>query len=412
MQDSIANDLNVWDYLLNGVVYRNHRKGLRFYFSPLIAQFRINNIDGYRHTLGSSIDKRWSKEKQLHVGGEIGYGLTNKNIRGHIETKFMYNPVKFSRVRLRYANEYTMISNTASIASTLSPSNFAENIGYGIGHEQEWLNGFFVRAHLDYDQYGPFTGQTLEELWDLFPKFSEAQDFEPFQEMVLSIDARITFKQQYELHKYKKVITGSRYPVLSIKYNKGIKPFLSSDVNYDYLELSTQYAFKLFKMGTTRTQFAAGRFLNDREVRLSGLKYIRGSDNWYFSNPLRTAQLLQSQGYQTAKGFAQAGIMHHFNGAILGKVPVIKRTGIQLAGGAHGMLLEYGYLNLDESTNQSGGISHIEAMVGLERPTRIWGQMFRFGFYYAVGQNSQDGFSEGFKFGIDFYNTLSHLWQY
>jgi len=38
--------------------------------------------------------------------------------------------------------------------------------------------------------------------------------------------------------------------------------------------------------------------------------------------------------------------------------------------------------------------------------------MFRFGVYYAAGTNSQDGFGSGVKFGIDFYNTVSRLWQY
>ena len=411
MQDSIINHLTVWDYLLNGIVHRNHLKGTRWYFSPLIQQIQINNIDGYRHTLGFGYTKRWKKEKDIRLNGGLSYGFTNNNVRGNLQARYMFNPKKFSRVRLYYANQYTMLNDRANIEATLSPSNYAENVGYGIGYEQEYFNGFYVRTYLDYNQYAPFKGETIKELWDFFPKFSEPQDFEAFNELVLSIRARITFKQQYEIRPYRKVITGSKYPILEVTYNKGIKPLLNSNVNYDYLQVGSKYNFKLFKIGTTRMEFQAGRFFNDNEVRLSNLKYIRGSDGWYFSNPLQTPQLIQSQGYQTAKGYAQAGLMHHFNGQILKKVPIIKYTGLQLAAGAYALGMEGGYLTLGDEQTQ-GSIGHAEVIAGIERPVRMFKQMFRFGVYYAAGTNSQDGFSSGVKFGIDFYNTVSRLWQY
>ena len=411
MQDSMYNSLDVWDFLLNGIVHRNREKGTRYYLVPLIQQVQINNIDGYRHTLGGSFTKRWTKEKDLRLNGGIDYGFTNQNIRGDIQARFLYNPKNFSRIRLYYANQYTMLTDRANISGTLSPSNYAENQSFGIGHEKEWWNGFFVQTYLDYNQFAPFNGKKLDELWDLFPDFKEPQDFEPFEELVLKVRARITFKQQYEIKPYKKVITGSKYPVLNVTYSKGIKPFLKSDVNYDYLQVGTKYTFKLFKMGTTRSEVQIGRFLNDREVRLSNLKYIRGSDKYYFSNPLQTPQLIRNVGYQTARGYFQAGLMHHFNGQILNKVPVLKKTGLQIAGGGFLLGLEKGYLTQTDGSGAKS-VGHAEIIAGLERPVRMFKQMFRFGVYYAVSENSEEGFNQGFKVGIDFYNTVSKLWQY
>ena len=347
----------------------------------------------------------------MELFGEIGYGFANENVRGNIQARYLYQPKQFGRVRVAYRNQYGMINSNSNIAGTLSPSNFAENIGYGIGHEKEWKNGFFVQAYLDYNEYAPFKGVQLDELWDYFPSFNKAQDFEPFEELILKIDARITLRQQYELKPHKKIITGTKYPILNLHYEKGIKPFFGSDVNYDFVELSTAYKFKLFKMGTTRTEFHAGRFINDREVRLSALKYIRGSDNYYFSNPLRTPQLIESQGYQTAKAYAQAGIMHHFDGQILRKVPLINRLRLGTAVGAHGLWLEGGYVSQDND-NLIGSITHTELIAGLEKKFRLWKQQFRFGTYYAISQNNQFGFNQGIKFGIDFYNPINNLWQY
>ena len=168
MQDSMYNSLDVWDFLLNGIVHRNREKGTRYYLVPLIQQVQINNIDGYRHTLGGSFTKRWTKEKDLRLNGGIDYGFTNQNIRGDIQARFLYNPKNFSRIRLYYANQYTMLTDRANISGTLSPSNYAENQSFGIGHEKEWWNGFFVQTYLDYNQFAPFNGKKLDELWDLF----------------------------------------------------------------------------------------------------------------------------------------------------------------------------------------------------------------------------------------------------
>ncbi len=412
MQDSMYNTLDVWDFLLNGIVHRNREQGTRYFLLPLIQQIQINNIDGYRHTIGGSFTKRWTKEKDIRLNGGIDYGITNNNIRGDIQARFLYNPKKFSRIRVSYANKYDIINERANIAATLSPSNFAENIGYGIGHEQEWWNGFFLRTYLDYNQYSPFKGEQLDEVWEVFPSFQKAQDFQPFEELVLTMRARFTFKQQYEIKPYKKVITGSKYPILEVTYSKGIKPFLKSDVNYDYVQVGTKYTFKLFKVGTTRTEVQAGRFLNSREVRLTNLKYIRGSDKFYFSNPLQTPQLLEARGYQTANAYLQAGLMHHFNGQLLRKIPVLKRTGLQIATGAFLLGLEGGYITQDPETTAVPSIGHAEVLVGLERPVRMFKQLFRFGVYYAAGTNTSAGFNQGVKFGIDFYNTVSKLWQY
>ncbi|MFT4523125.1 MAG: hypothetical protein ACI8ZN_002077 [Bacteroidia bacterium] len=400
-QDSIYNHLRFMSFIIYGIQHRNRTKGIDWQITPLIAQISINTVDGYRHKLGGSVTKEFKESaKELEVSGHVSYGLLNENIRGKVNLRYLYNPKKFKRLRLEYSTVYTMLNVNNSIQGTFSPSNYVENKGYGIGYEEEWWNGFWSSIKLDYSQYDPYKGKTLEGFWERFPNFNTPEDFNPFQELVLEVNSIITFRQKYEIRPNKKVILGSDFPVLNINYSKGISTILSSDVNYDKLEVSSNYDFKFSKLGTSRMAFLAGRFFNDADVRLSNLKYFRGSDKYFFSNPLRTLQLIGPISLRTSKTYAQAHFVHHFNGAILGKVRFLNRISLQLSGGTSALYLEE--LNMQ----------HIEFYAGLERPFKLWKQLFRFGAYYVSAANSQDGLSHGFKFGIDFYNAYSRKWTF
>jgi len=400
-QDSIYNNLDIWSFLLNGIVYRNYKSGTRWFIYPLIAQIQVNLIDGYRHTLGGMYTKEWTKANELELDGNISYGIINKNIRGALSARYMYQPKKFERVRLKYSNQYTMLTTYESIYGTFSPSNYVENIGYGIGHEKEWWNGFFLRTYLDYNQYRPYTGEILGELWEGFDAiYTKPKEFDGFEQLVLNMVADITFDQQYEIRPYKKVIKGSKYPTLRINYKKGIKPFLGSDVNYDFVELGTDHDFKIRTAGLSRLSVRAGRFLNDNEIRLSDLKYFRGSDGYFFSNPLRSFQQISRTSLSTSQAYFSGNYIHHFNGAILGKVPLLNRWSIQLVGGTSLLLME------------QNDIQHIELFAGIEKPFRLWHQLFRASAYYVASESTEYGSNGGFKFGIDFYNSVSRSWMY
>ncbi|MCB9262585.1 MAG: carboxypeptidase-like regulatory domain-containing protein [Flavobacteriales bacterium] len=400
-KDSTINDLNIWDFLIYGIVHRNSQKGTRWYISPITgALLSINYVDGWRPEVSGSFTKNWKNAKQIELSGGISYGLTNKTVKGSIGTRYLYDPKTFSRVRLYYANQYTMVNTSTSIKEYLSPRNYAQNNGYGIGYEREWINGIFSRIYLDYNTFSPYKGEVFDEWKKYFPNVSKPQDFEPFQEMVLDINTRITFRQRYEMLPHEKIIKGSKYPIVNLHYEKGIKPMLGSDVNYDFIEAQSGYNFKLFKVGQTMAYGQAGRFLNNNAVRISNLKYFRGSDRFSFSNPLKTAQTIVDTGYNTSKAYILMGMMHHFNGALLNKVPILKKTKIQTAIGTNILYLE------------EVNLLNTELIVGLERPFRLGQQMFRFGVYYVNGLNTETGITQRVKFGFDFLDLGSWLWRY
>ena len=92
--------------------------------------------------------------------------------------------------------------------------------------------------------------------------------------------------------------------------------------------------------------------------------------------------------------------MHHFNGAILGKIPLINRTKIQLAGGG-------GLLLLDQNN-----FRHVEVFAGLERVFNLKGELLRLGAFAVTSDNNLEQATFTFKLGLNFYNTFSREWDY
>ena len=98
--------------------------------------------------------------------------------------------------------------------------------------------------------------------------------------------------------------------------------------------------------------------------------------------------------------------MHHFEGNILNKIPVVHWLKLSLAGGA-------GFLLIPKDK-----LAHGEFFVGIERITRIKKQLFRIGIYAVTADNTLDisnsSFNSNFtlKFGVSYYNPVNRKWDF
>ena len=147
-----------------------------------------------------------------------------------------------------------------------------------------------------------------------------------------------------------------------------------------------------------------GTFLGDQSnvdnVQFIEQKFFRGSDFFFFSQPLQSLQLLDST-FNTARPFIQAYVIHHFNGALMSKIPLINKLKLELFGGG-------GYLYIHEL-----GYSHLEAYVGIERKFKIKKQLFKVAVIYAFRDNNNPNTALfNFKFGMDFFNSWNNQWSW
>lgn len=399
--DSTYNKTTWMDPILNGVGIRRRAKGLLFFINPLIAQIRPLSVGGYRHALGGYMTKEFKSQNKLFVSGEVDYGFNNRDVKGNSRVGFTYNPRRFGQGYVKYGNMYTLVNNNETITAFLSRGNYINKVYYGVGHEMELVNGIMSDVSLEFADRKPIDKLQLAE-WstELFGDLNTPRSFDAYREFL--VDVRLTFtpNQKYYTDGRKKIIVGSKWPTFTLRYKKGIPGVIDSEINFDFLEISAKDEFRPGTWGISRWAAKVGRFIQANNLRFTDFKFFRGSDRYFFANPLGNMQLLGPT-ISTKNAYFQVNYLHDFGGAVMDKIPLLNRTPLQTTAGAGVLAIE------------DGSFFHGELYAGIQIPFRLWRQRFKFGTYYVTSYSNFDRALNGqIKFGITFFDSFKNRWNY
>ncbi len=410
-QDSIYNHIGFLDILVGGVGHRDSEKGYWFGISSLLEQLRPFGVGGYRHSLGGYGGLEFENNQILHLTGEIDYGFANKDVKGNLGVGFTFLPKKFMRTFVRFGDTYEQINNYESIIGLFSRANYVRARKIAIEQKMEIVNGLFAEAVFTYSEKLPIDSLNLQN--DLFAELGTPVNFNEYKKTEVKLRLQYRPFQQYYFIRNKKVIIGSDWPEFFLEYRKGLKGIFDSEVDYDYLELGAKDYRQMGRWGYSNWAIKAGGFINSRSLRPFEHKFFRASDAFFFSNPLLSFQLLEIANkdatgeltgtlktLNTRNAFLQLNYIHHFDGAILNKLPLIRFLKLELAGGAGTLLI------------QDLHFAHFEMFAGVERKFRLFKELFRFGFYGVTSDNNLSEAKFSFKLGLSYYNDYSRKWEY
>ena len=409
-QDSIYNHLAIEDFLLNGITWRNRARGMRYFVDPLIEQMQFFGVGGYRHQFGGTVRKTWEHFNQLSVGGDLSVGLYHRNLRGNGRVSYTYWPKRFGRATVRFGDNYTIVNPNQSITNMISRSGFVRKVYGSVGNRIELFNGLYLNSRVEFADRS-MVDTSLSSIQENLLGFDDNTflEFNPYREFLLDLKLSYTPGQKYQMEPFRKVNLGSKWPTFSIHYKKAIKGIWGSEIDYDYLEFDIKQEMQLATLGTSRWEVTGGTFLNAANVPPPDYRYFRGSDPFLFANPLRNFQLLGNT-FPTRDEFLRAGYLHNFEGTLLDKVPLLKRTPLQTTAGA-------GLLYLHDRQ-----LFHSEVYAGIQMPFRIRRQRFKLGVFYVTEfgnfeNNMENPFGQLGRFGqikagVSFYNPVKRQWSY
>ncbi len=398
-QDSTYNTLTVWDFLFNGVGFRNTFKKQEIRIIPLTEQVIFFGVGGYRHALGGYYKKEFDNGKAITIRPRIDYGFNNKDFKGSLGIGFTYNPLRFAKIFVEGGDIYDFVNSYESIQGTLGPANRVRNQRIAVNHDFEVVNGLYLATNLLYSQRRSIDNLTYPDWVEVFGNFSEPTPFDNYNIFMTEIEIAYYFQQRYIIKQGKKFITSSRWPRLSLLYRKGYPKILGGQSDFDFLELRMEDRLDFKGLGQSEAKFTAGSFIRKKDLRIIENKYFRTSDAFFFSNPVNSMQMLDTS-LNTSNSYLQANFIHHFNGFFLNKVWLINKLGLEETIGG-------GVLMVPDSK-----FSQIEFYVGLERMLRIRKQLFKIGVYAVASDNNFDKAAIRYKFGINFYDSFRKKWDY
>jgi hypothetical protein len=397
--DKVFNKVTFLKVLWFGVDHRNRAERYQWTIGSLATVVQPVFIAGPRITPNFDFFKKWKDERTLDSYTRISYGILNNDWKGDTWWKYKFDPFHMGFLRASFNHDFDAIRTFDAITQVYKRENFIEATKMRISLEYEIINGLYFGADAEFSERRSLKGYNFVTLFDNSLPNNEPLEFNPYQAYVSNFSLSYVPQQKYMREPYRKVILGSAWPTFTVYYQTGIPKLFGSDVNFQYMQLELMQTFKIGTIGTSNYRLAGGKFLTSQIVRDPDFKYQRRSDPIWFSNPLYSFQGLDST-LPSLDWILEAHFVHHDNGAILNKIPFMKKTRIGLMAGA-------GALWVKENNYQ-----HFEIMAGLERNFKLSRRRLRIGIYGVLSDGNFSTPKAHYKISFAILDDRNMKWNF
>ena len=217
-----------------------------------------------------------------------------------------------------------------------------------IGHGQEVANGLYLTGDISYEDRKPLNNiEGFNDEGLLYERFTSnnpldpdgigTDAFEPHKALTLKAGLRIRFQQRYETTPKAKFIRGSKYPTLQLWYTQAL-PVLGSSTNFGLLEVGAYDEMDFSLLGKGNWSVNTGFFFNTKYLPFTDWQHFSGNQTSFLNRKdrrINTFHLLPYYSYSTNDTFAEAHYEHHFNGFLINKLPLLRKTKFQAVGGVN-----------------------------------------------------------------------------
>lgn len=402
--DRVINKITWKKVLLTGQTFNDHYKERRWYIQPVSAFYQPLQFGGSRIFLSFMYNKTYPSRKNITLWNNISYGIRNNDLNGSIRFSKLYNPFKRSYYNITVERQFQYIFQGDAWINLLKRNNVYLNNGLGLGHNFEIVNGLFLFTDLNIafrrSVSGYKTNSQVDSLFGNILEDNRAVYFKSYNALYGKVRLQYTPHQRYIREPKEKIILGSKWPTFYVMLRKGIPGILGSEVDFDYFETGIEQEIKLGLTGISRYTFRTGSFLSRKDLRLVDYKFQRRGDPVLFLNPNEAFQSLDST-FPIFNRFYEAHYVHDFNGAIINKIPFMKKLQLREVAGA-------GFLIAPERN-----LRYAETFAGIERIFK-WPfnplSKFKLGVYIVGSAANKFSNPVQFKIGVTTWDKISNKW--
>ena len=286
---------------------------------PYYKMVSFNRLEGFRMQLGGRTTTEVSR--RIRLSAYVAYGTRDEDVKGGGGVELSFNR-RLTRklsltashdVRQLGAGQNALADNNllSSIFSRgdkrLSMVNRAEAL-----YEHEWIHGLSntlgARLQRVYgNRYVPL----------LRPDSSAVGSI---ASTAFHVGMRFSYHEKIYRTAFDKQYLGSRYPILAVGFTAGVKGLMHNDYNFYRLEGRLHYKLDLPPIGYSRITVEGGRIFG--KVPYPLLKLHEGNGTYFYDPYAFSCMNYYEFASDTWLAFFYE---HHFNGYLLGRIPLLKR---------------------------------------------------------------------------------------
>jgi hypothetical protein len=405
--DSLDRKINriTWKTLvITGQSFHNHDKETTLHLPSLPNIYQPFQFGGGRIGVNAAYAKKFKSRKNIDIFGSFSYGLRNRDFNGSLRLYRLYNPFNRGYYGIFVRREFDHFFEGDAWINMLKRSNVYLNNSIGAEHSFEILNGLYLFSGVDLAFRRSVSDYKINPKVDtLFGEIltnNQPVHFEPYNAFYGRMRLQYTPFQRYLREPKEKTILGSSWPTFFVNLRKGLPRIFQSKVDFDYLEFGMEQQIKIGLFGISNYTIKSGSFTNTKDLRMVDYQFQRQGDPLLFMNPHEAFQALDST-FPVFKRFYQAHYVHEFNGALLGRIPLLKKLQLREIAGT-------GFLVLPEKN-----LRYLEAFAGIERVFK-WPfdplSKFKLGIYIVGSAANKLNNPVQFKIGLTTWDKQRNKW--
>lgn len=404
-QDSLDKSLNKFHFenlFIGGYYHHRSYKERTIRIQPIHDILQFNSVEGTVFNLKAIYTQEKDDVWKYQITPTIRYGFSSEDLYYRLKFSYQFDPIKKTRAFVeggRYVSQFQeyipitpLINSYETLVNRRNYMKLYEKRFAKLYYSSEVVNGVTLKSTLEYARRVELFNTTD---YSFFYKddrvFSPNAPFNPEagitsfgtnDALIFTTSFHFKFGQKYITRPDMKYNLESEYPDLFVFYRKGIAA-LGSDVDYDEVVARVYHDMEYGLFGSGNYTIWAGTFLNDDKTTFVDYKHHTGNQSIFTNFDNDNYQLLDYYEFSTTKSWLGIHVDHHFNGFVLNKLPLIRKTKAQVVASVN-------YLKTRTSDH------YVEYGIGLEHLFKV----IRVDFFSAIHGGSNYG--NGFRLGLGF----------
>jgi hypothetical protein len=342
--------------LLTGYTYRNDYKSTRIGFGSVLSAVNFNAVQGLNAALPFNYTKNFkdSMFAETHstftMDPSLNYSFAEEKLRAEFNGGYLFNRFTYDRLTLNFGKRVQQFNakNIISAPWAMYQALYEKRHIYfvydktfaNIAYQRDISTGFWGRIALEAAQRDLLNNATQYS----FKKKSETYNSnDPIQNTTLPIarsgkaltadlNFRWTPNQKYTTYPFARFNESPHFPIFRVHLQKAIGNNKSDFVDFTKVEFSIeQQSLALGLVGYSEIKVEFGDFLQNKNASFIDYKHFSGNElNLSNTQNYMDGFLnLPYYKYSTKNAYFMAHWQHHFEGFLLGKIPLIRRLGLK-----------------------------------------------------------------------------------
>ena len=346
----VQQEFRAQDLWFKGYIYREDK--LFFNLPPLYYTPNYNTVEGFvlNYKVPIAI---YQPETEWRITPMARYGFADNEFKSRVSAEFTYDLDNPKRVSLEVGHVFDQFNEEDPIHPAINSfytlflgKNYMKLYGKDYikaGYKLELADGLELQSSLEYADRYPVYNNTDFTIIGEGQKFTpnnptkddviNEQGFDRHHALTFRAQLAYQFDQQYKTINGKKINLQMKTPRIYMNFRQGLS-FLGGDTRFIFLGGGVTFNTDAKRLGHTRWDFSTGSFIARSHIEFIDYQHFNGTQTFYlqpssyYSGSIKQFSTLGYYDYSTAKSFIEGHIEHHFDGALLSKWKLTRKTGI------------------------------------------------------------------------------------